>query len=847
VQNSIRGRAAPLYSSLLASALVSFFATAPARADLTVAPDNPQLGFCSFFGYGSLLDPFDPGNPGLVSPWGPFGAMVYRNLPAFDVEPGDVLAFDLGAVNDYAPSVDIAFAPGMDPVSNNFTDPAAAFTPVVSNTQVPSKGNTVIGDYDVEYQIEQPFSFAGGTLFIQVSNPSALYQQDNTCTQVDVYGDLNDSSTFFVRRILGSDTTYPWTGMNLNSFNNGAVAFRITNSPSMTADLGVTISGPPSVLVEADYSYSVDYVNNGPDDATGVEVVIETPLDIIFVDATPAGANCVADVNIGATVTCDIGDLSTGASGTITVDVRAPQTALDRTVATASISGAEADDVDTNDSDDAEVFVDPLEIDIEDSRFPNFDRNVDFLPAKVGETNTESVTVLNSGAQPVDFNITTGVMAPFAVVDPNNCDGNPVAAGNMCEFFVEFSPTSLGSFNDALTLSFAAGSPTQVTLSGNGVPTMADLSLTQTASPLSVTPGASGSDMTTFSLEVTNLGPDAAEVVVTDMLPAGTSIPAGMTPAGYDAGTGEWSVGLLNSGASAMLDIPVTVASGAEPCLLNTATAAIAAGDPSDDPISSNNTAEVTIAAPVCADLVLTALLSDDVTVSLPPINDPSYVDVTLELQIYNAGPSDVPNVTLDTVGGGPGFTLTGQMCVVGLNFDSDIFACGYQAPNLNVGAIASGQTVSRFLIIRLYQTGNDIDVTYDFTANSGVADINPADNRRAAGFVIIAPDANNVTAGGGNCFIATAAYGSYLQPEVRVLRNFRDNYLLTNAPGRAFVDWYYANSPPLAAIIADHAWLRGIARVALTPLVYGVKYPWAALLLLLSLFSVYRLRRAVE
>lgn len=100
---------------------------------------------------------------------------------------------------------------------------------------------------------------------------------------------------------------------------------------------------------------------------------------------------------------------------------------------------------------------------------------------------------------------------------------------------------------------------------------------------------------------------------------------------------------------------------------------------------------------------------------------------------------------------------------------------------------------------------------------------------------------------GGGGCFIATAAYGSYLHPKVQLLRNFRDDYLLTNAPGRAFVALYYRYSPPLADFIASHAVLRSIARLALTPLFIAVVHPLitvASLLLLAGTILLSLLRR---
>jgi len=62
-------------------------------------------------------------------------------------------------------------------------------------------------------------------------------------------------------------------------------------------------------------------------------------------------------------------------------------------------------------------------------------------------------------------------------------------------------------------------------------------------------------------------------------------------------------------------------------------------------------------------------------------------------------------------------------------------------------------------------------------------------------------------------CFIATAAYGSKMDPGVTILRQFRDTKLLTNIPGQAFVSYYYSVSPSIAEYIAGNSLLKMLIR----------------------------------
>jgi hypothetical protein len=71
-----------------------------------------------------------------------------------------------------------------------------------------------------------------------------------------------------------------------------------------------------------------------------------------------------------------------------------------------------------------------------------------------------------------------------------------------------------------------------------------------------------------------------------------------------------------------------------------------------------------------------------------------------------------------------------------------------------------------------------------------------------------------------GFCFIATAAYGTPMAGEIQILREFRDEYLLSNPIGATLVEFYYRVSPPIAQFITEHPSLKPIVRAALLPAV---------------------------
>ncbi len=338
-----------------------------------------------------------------------------------------------------------------------------------------------------------------------------------------------------------------------------------------------------------------------------------------------------------------------------------------------------------------------------------------------------------------------------------------------------------------------------------------------------------------FKVTLSNIGTDAAnDVRVIDKLPPELAIPAGLaafpSTGTYDPVVGVWLVGTLNAGASATLVIPAVFAVPNPPaCSVN-----VAETNHVLDTRRSNNRALAaarTSTSQRCVDLMVSA-------------SNTSFADcgnsmrLAYGVTVYNAGPDDASDIFLDL----------GQNPAVAPNLRLTASTCS--GARCTIESLAAGVTYFAEATSDSFANNRDRSVTLVFAASSSDTDYSTSNNQVTVARDLPAlgkcPDYGGdwlIASGGSGCFIATAAYGSPLEPHVVALREFRDRYLQRTRLGRAFVRFYYRHSPAAAAVIARHEWLRIGTRTLLTPLVLAIEYPARVLGLMLLLTTALGVR----
>lgn len=311
-------------------------------------------------------------------------------------------------------------------------------------------------------------------------------------------------------------------------------------------------------------------------------------------------------------------------------------------------------------------------------------------------------------------------------------------------------------------------------------------------------------------------------IVVRNSLPDGLFVPIGLAPyesqGNYSPDSGLWSVGDLSAGQSATLVLPVTIRVGATANIFVSNTEIVRASTVDQNP--ENN-------------LVVSSIMSNNPTASAKltlEVTSASADSIWLKVgvRVTNDGPDSAENVVAS-------LTVTASIEKLG---EPDV---------LELGTIASGESNNGELlqILRCGQDAFTAEYTVTVQSDSVLLDdsvLTASGSVSGSGtgscvFEYPAP----YTKG---CFIATASYGSSLHPKVQALRDFRDSHLLTNAPGRKFVELYYRYSPPIAELIERHRTLQFMAQILLTPVFYAVVYPYTAIAGVCALLGVLLARR---
>ena len=252
-------------------------------------------------------------------------------------------------------------------------------------------------------------------------------------------------------------------------------------------------------------------------------------------------------------------------------------------------------------------------------------------------------------------------------------------------------------------------------------PATADLALTKADSP---DPVFSGGPQLTYTLTVTNNGPDeATNVVLTDTLPAGVAFESstpGTDTCSENAGVVTCNLGSLALDASATVSIVVTPAAVVEPTVI-TNNATVTANE--NDPTPGNNAVSetTTVNAPV----------SDMMVDIVATPTDPSVGEtVTYDITIMNGGPSN--NLGVDMIISEPSMgtcqsaSISQGTCKVGLD---GIISCA-------IGDMLSGDTVTAEVVCTAPNEAGSM--TLSASVNGSVGDPVAANNTDSASVTVI-------------------------------------------------------------------------------------------------------------
>ena len=830
-----------------------FAYTATAAPVLVVSPDSPVVASCLAFGAAPGSGVQDDPESGFI-PTSPYMGFIYRDIPAFELSPGDVLAFDLGAVNDFDVAVDIEMVATTE---NGGTIEAAPFTKVVSNTYDPLKarGDTTIDNFDLRFIVDSAYSFPGGGLIIRFSNGSPTYREDNeSCDQVGVVAMSTDASGFFVQAFWGdSDGVSPWSPQPPISLSEEIIGgFQVIEGPTVllasdTLDQsGEVIS---STTVSETVTYRVTAQNPDLSDAAGVVVTVTLDDLVTFVQTSQnPPATAIFDAGPPATVEWSVGSLTAGAEAILEVELDVPFDAGGQLLTNfVEITASDAP-FNSGLTDKSDVSIEPA-IDIVGEMLDLTGNAI--TAVKAGEPFVYHIVASNPSlldGTGIDVTATLSqdlVFQQAESIPPTNPVYNPgppetivwtvgnLTAGDEATLDIDVIAAFASSGEDRTGVA-AVTAPSQ----GDDVITL--ISIDTAIDISSETLDESGANISTartgdtISYEIivrndsealaTGLEVDVALSEYLEFLQLTSTPPTTATHTSGTRDTISWNIGDLSSGGEVALVVEMDVLFAASGQLINNLAEITAA----DAPLLVGTRTNSNISIEDAIELTVKTLNSSGAETSTGIIDD----RIDYQINVINNGGVAATGLEITTI-------LDSSLAFVQVQPVADHDPGTPETITWSLESLLP-DAVETLLIsveVQFAAGGQIISTTAEITDSDAALVIGLTGE---AAITISDSGSNLLTGGSGNCFIATAVYGSYLEPEVMVLRQFRDNFLLTNEPGRAFVAWYYRNSPQLANLIAANEPARTVTRILLSPIVYALKYPLLALLSLLLIgFSI--------
>ena len=379
--------------------------------------------------------------------------------------------------------------------------------------------------------------------------------------RVDAGGDYRNTAS-----ITASDQYDPDP---LNNTDSADLSTRV-------ADIAVTkTAGKPAPAVGSTVTFTVTATNRGPDAATQLVIHDALPAGLTYVSAAAAQG-----AYNSATGDWTVGGLARDADTTLTITARV--VASGKFANTAAVSHLlQRDPVPANDTATASVVA-PAAADL------SLTKTVDDSSPDHGKTVTFTLKTSNAGPDSASGIVVRDKLPAGLVYVSSAGQGTYDAAtgnwkvgaldkGGEATIRIKAKVNSEGPIVNVAEV-FASSRPDPDSTPGNGVAGeddrataslnargSADLSLTKHVNQTMVAIGG----QVTYTLKVTNHGPDGATgVVVRDTLPAGLTYvsSAGGT---YNRTTGAWTVGSLDKGDSETLTITVRV--GQAGSIVNTA------------------------------------------------------------------------------------------------------------------------------------------------------------------------------------------------------------------------------------------------------------------------------------